>query len=217
MGLLKSLFDGIAEAALRLFVVRLRFFGGEFRSKQLRKTFRRRFSLNVGMYSYGCFRSGFNFRMPAEIGRYCSVAEGVQCIPGNHPLTDVSTHPFFHRNEYGYVRRTEKAQEEIPLKIGHDVWIGRNAMILPGCKCIGNGAVIGAGAVVTHDVGPYSVVAGNPAREIRKRFGQTEIQMLEASEWFLKSPEELGDCFRYADNVKVFIEHLGSGISGEKA
>lgn len=52
--------------------------------------------------------------------------------------------------------------------VGHDVWIGRNSVILPKCKKIGNGAIIGAGSVVTHNVEPYSIVAGNPAREIRK-------------------------------------------------
>lgn len=77
------------------------------------------------------------------------------------------------------------------LTVGHDVWIGANAIILPGCCNIGNGAIIGAGSIVTKDVPPYSIVAGNPARMIRMRFPQQVIASLEASEWWLLSKAEL--------------------------
>ena len=58
------------------------------------------------------------------------------------------------------------------LEIGHDVWMGQQAIILPGCKKIGNGAIIGGGSIVTHDVPPYAIVVGNPARVIRYRFDE---------------------------------------------
>ena len=80
-----------------------------------------------------------------------------------------------------------------PLEIGHDVRIGANAIILPGVSRIGNGAVIGAGSVVTKDVGPYEIVAGNPARTIRKRFDERQITALENCRWWELDRHELAD------------------------
>ncbi|WP_300286554.1 CatB-related O-acetyltransferase [uncultured Alistipes sp.] len=78
-----------------------------------------------------------------------------------------------------------------PLEIGHDVWIGANAIVLPGVSRIGDGAVIGAGSVVTKDVEPYEIVVGNPARPIRKRFGDAQIAALEKSRWWEMDRREL--------------------------
>ena len=83
--------------------------------------------------------------------------------------------------------------ERPPLEIGHDVWIGANAIILPGVSRIGNGAVIGAGSVVTKDVGPYEIVAGNPARAIRMRFDERQIAALESSRRWELDRHELAD------------------------
>jgi acetyltransferase-like isoleucine patch superfamily enzyme len=77
------------------------------------------------------------------------------------------------------------------LSIGNDVWIGQNAIILPSVARIGDGAVIGAGAVVTKDVEPYSIVVGNPARLLRYRFSQETIVKLQESRWWEKSVGEL--------------------------
>ena len=79
---------------------------------------------------------------------------------------------------------------------------------MPKCKRIGNGAIIGAGSVVTHNVEPYSIVAGNPAREIRKRFTTEQIELLEESEWYNYSPEELKNVFQYAKDIKKFVEEV---------
>ena len=143
-----------------------------------------------------------------EIGNYCSFAANVHFIPGNHPPTDVSTHPFFHRAEFGYVNNSVGEIKAIPTIVGHDVWIGRDVIVLPKCKKIGNGAIIGAGSVVTHDVEPYSIVAGNPAREIRKRFGNETILKLEKSEWYNFSPEELKTAFEYAKDIEGFLREV---------
>jgi hypothetical protein len=70
-----------------------------------------------------------------------------------------------------------------PIIIGNDVWIGRNAMILSGVT-VGNGAVVGAEAVVTRDVRPYAVVAGNPAREVRRRFTDEQVDALQELRWW---------------------------------
>lgn len=73
-----------------------------------------------------------------EIGNYCSFAANVHFIPGNHPPTDVSTHPFFHRPEFGFVNNSggklKGKQESNPTIVGHDVWIGRDVIVLPKCK-----------------------------------------------------------------------------------
>ena len=157
------------------------FEGGEFYSKTLRRIYKKQFDADIGIASYGCFELDFNYGNPFTIGRYCSVAQGVRCIPGNHPYLEVSTHPFFHRSEFGYVKNAEYSCKK--LIIGNDVWIGLNAIILPACKNIGDGAIIGGGAVVTKDVPPYAIVAGNPAQIIKYRFSKEEIELLEDSKW----------------------------------
>ena len=86
------------------------------------------------------------------------------------------------------------ATSDLPLKgdtvIGNDVWIGQNATIMPGVH-IGDGAIIGANATVASDVAPYSIVAGNPARLIRKRFDDELVDLLEKFAWWDKSIEEI--------------------------
>ena len=94
------------------------------------------------------------------------------------------------------------------LNIGHDVWIGVNAIITSNCKKIGNGAVIGAGAVVTKDVEPYAIVAGSPARVIGYRFTEYERNLLEESKWFIKHPNEMKDALKFPDNVLLFVQNL---------
>ena len=79
---------------------------------------------------------------------------------------------------------------------------------MPKCKCIGNGAIIGAGSVVTHNVEPYSIVSGNPAKEIRKRFTNKQIEMLEKSGWYNYSPEELKNAFQYAKDIEKFVKEV---------
>lgn len=182
--------------------------GGVFTSRLLRRIYRDNHGLDVGIGSYGCFNRKFNYGCPMTIGNYCSFAEGVRFIPGNHPVTDVSTHPFFHREEFGYVPRRDGEPEETPTVVGHDVWIGQGSIILPRCKHIGNGAVIGAGSVVTHDVEPYAIIAGNPARFIRRRFTEEQIAKLEASRWYERTPEELADCFPLGQDVDAFTDAI---------
>ncbi|MBA4011928.1 MAG: hypothetical protein C0481_08690 [Phenylobacterium sp.] len=77
------------------------------------------------------------------------------------------------------------------MSIEGDVWIGHNAIILPGCRHIGRGAVIGAGAIVTHDVASYSIVVGNPARKLRDRFEPALVEAIEATKWWELSIHEL--------------------------
>ena len=92
--------------------------------------------------------------------------------------------------KYGDTLEGCKFLMEKPLIVGNDVWIGREAVILPGVK-IGDGAVIGAQSVVTHDVPPYSIVAGNPARFIRRRFDDETVYLLLKLKWWDWNPEKI--------------------------
>ena len=127
------------------------------------------------------------------IGKFCQIAAGVEFVMNgaNHQMNAVSTFPFYTLE--GWEMNPPK-KDDLPLKgdtvIGNDVWIGQNATIMPGVH-IGDGAIIGANAVVASDVEPYSIVAGNPARLIRKRFDDELIELLEKFAWWDKPIEEI--------------------------
>ena len=127
------------------------------------------------------------------IGRFCQIAAGVEFMmnDANHQMNAVSTFPFYTLE--GWDTEAPKA-EDMPYKgdtvVGNDVWIGENAVILPGVH-IGDGAIIGAKSVVGSNIAPYSVVVGNPARAIRKRFDDEMIGLLEEFRWWDKDIEEI--------------------------
>lgn len=120
------------------------------------------------------------------IGKFCMIASGATFIMngGNHLVNSVSAYPFAI---FGNGWENAMAGKSYPSKgdtiIGNDVWIGHKAVIMPGVK-IGHGAIIGSFSVVTKDVAPYAVLAGNPAREIRKRFSDHDIETLLHIEWW---------------------------------
>lgn len=110
----------------------------------------------------------------------------------DHPLGRPVLHPFFYNHRLGLLLHdTIPDNRDNPLTIGADVWIGDRVTILAGCRSIGNGAVIAAGAVVTRDVAPYTVVAGVPARPLRQRFDAARIAEIEASRWWERDPASL--------------------------
>ncbi len=162
--------------------------GGEFYSFTLRKIFKEYHKVDVGMYSYGCFKVP-EFGPTTIIGRYCSFAAGVCIFRANHPLTHKSLHPFFYNPRLGIVNN-EKIIRNL-IEIGHDVWIGQNAIITPVVNRVGNGAVIGAGAVVTKDIHDFAIVAGNPAKIIKYRFDSETINKINQTQWWLKDIKEL--------------------------
>lgn len=124
-----------------------------------------------------------------EIGKFCAIADGAVFIlnGGNHHTETIATYPFSIFGEAWAAAAPAATGIPFPNKggvaVGHDVWIGHEARVLPGVT-IGSGAVIGSQAVVTKDVAPYAIVAGNPAREIRKRFTDAEIETLLALAWW---------------------------------
>ena len=127
------------------------------------------------------------------IGKFCQIAAGVEFLMNgaNHQMNAVSTFPFYTLEGWD-MESPEKS--DMPFKgdtiIGNDVCIGENAVILPGVH-IGDGAIIGANSVVGSNVSPYTIIVGNPAREIRKRFDNELIELLEKFQWWNKSIEEI--------------------------
>jgi acetyltransferase-like isoleucine patch superfamily enzyme len=129
----------------------------------------------------------------ASIGRYCSIAPDVIIGPGEHPIAHLSTHPFAFGGggnrfkncpAYDAIRATGGSTIKHPRTvIGSDVWIGTRAYISQGVS-IGHGSIIAAGAVVTKDVAPFSIVGGVPAKVIRLRFGESMIARLLALSWW---------------------------------
>lgn len=114
-----------------------------------------------------------------EIGNYCDFGRGVHVVASNHAVSRANTQNAVQRR----CGAPELVETRGPVTIGHNVWLGDNAVVLSGVT-VGNGAVIGAGAVVTRDVDPFAIVAGIPARTIRKRFSDEVIEALEILAWW---------------------------------
>lgn len=125
------------------------------------------------------------------IGKYCSLACGTTfiCSGACHSFDPLSTYPFVIENSVwelppeDYVVDTKIWNVKEPTIVGNDVWFGYKSLIMPGVK-IGDGAIIGTRSVVTHDIEPYTVVAGAPARVIRKRFDDDTIAKLMEIRWW---------------------------------
>ncbi|MFV0575701.1 MAG: type B chloramphenicol O-acetyltransferase [Vibrio sp.] len=132
------------------------------------------------------------------IGSYCSIGSGaVFMMAGNqgHRNDWISTFPFFYLENDNFVDAENGFQRSGDTVIGNDVWIGSEAMIMPGVK-IGHGAVIASRAVVTKDVKPYEVVGSNPAKHIKFRFSETEIAMLLEMQWWDWPEDILKNCMK---------------------
>ena len=127
------------------------------------------------------------------IGKFCQIAAGVEFVmnDANHKMNAVTTVPFYTLEGW---EMNIPDPSEMPFKgntvIGNDVWIGQNAVILPGVH-VGDGAIIGANSVVGSDVAPYTIVIGNPAKVLRKRFDDELIGLLLKFKWWDKSIEEI--------------------------
>ncbi|MFN0729540.1 CatB-related O-acetyltransferase [Polaribacter gochangensis] len=131
---------------------------------------------------------GFNNFLSGNIiiGKYCQLGSDVAMYSSNHPITYLST----YINSKLYNGELKELKENYKIEIGNDVWIGHGVIIVGNIK-IGNGAIIAAGAVVTKDVIPYAIVAGTPAKLIKKRFSDLIINEIEELKWWDKNEVEL--------------------------
>ena len=158
-----------------------------------------------------------------KIGRYCSIGPNVSCIFGKHPSkTFVSTHPAFFslKNPVDlYYSKTQRFKEfadfriekgKYSIIIGNDVWIGANVSIMDGVK-IGDGVIIAANALIIKDVPPYTIIGGIPAKKIKMRFSQEEIEFLLKLKWWDKSKTWIEDHAEYFDDIKKLQNQLLNG------
>lgn len=158
-------------------------------------------NIRVGRYSYySGYYHGHSFDECARyllpdrddvdrliVGSFCSIGSGASFImAGNqgHRYDWATAFPFFYmQEEPAFAGASDAFQRAGDTVIGSDVWIGSEAMIMPGVQ-VGHGAVIGSRALVVKDVEPYTIVGGNPAKPIRKRFSEAEIEMLLEMAWW---------------------------------
>lgn len=158
--------------------------GGQYRSATTRTLLKRDYGVEIGAHSYGdAFIPGL-FAPIVIVGKYVSIGKGVRVVTQNHPIDRLSTHPYFYEKALGVIDRDILVPAT--TLIGNDVWIGHNALILPGCNRIGHGAIVGAGSVVTKPVPDYAIAAGNPAKVIRYRFSPDVIESLLKNPWWDK-------------------------------
>jgi acetyltransferase-like isoleucine patch superfamily enzyme len=176
---------------------------------------------SIGRHSYAFYK--FNICLSpssntpsVKIGNFCSIAPGIVILANaDHPTNLPSTFPFRTQLFSSKEMRQSAGHANFDVitrgsvEIGHDVWIGLNAIILSGVT-IGTGAVVGAGSVVTKSIPPYAIAAGNPARVVRFRFPPEIIEQMLKSEWWLLSDEQLKELepFLYSKDIVLFLEQV---------
>lgn len=164
------------------------------------------YSSNIGRYSYVGVGS---YVIKTQIGAFCSIANDCSIGLGRHPSHYVSTSPVFYSdsNIFGVsFGKTEFNEYETTI-IENDVWIGERALIKDGVH-IGNGAIIGAGTIVTHDVPPYAIVVGNPGRIIRYRFDDDTIERLLHIKWWELNDQQLTECSALFNDTLKLLDYI---------
>lgn len=169
--------------------------------------------VNVGDFTY--FERNAE-AIYTEIGKFCSIAANTRINALEHPIERITQHKVTYRpNEYfrwlGVDAGFRQRRQGKRVRIGHDVWIGHGAVILPGVS-IGNGAVIGANAVVTSDVDPYEIMAGMPARRLRRRFAPEISERIEALAWWDWPVAKLADAIPDMQSLPIeeFLDRWAS-------
>lgn len=146
--------------------------------------------VTIGNGTYGDVRAlTFNKEQKLRIGHYCSIASGVVfVVSAEHSLSYVSTYPFKVKM---LMSQRYKAISKGDINVGSDVWIGQNSVILSGVS-IGQGAVIGAGSIVTKDIEPYAIAVGVPAKVIKYRFENEIIEYMKTLDYSCLTREMIG-------------------------
>lgn len=174
-------------------------------------------NVEMGSYSY-C--GPFCIFQNAKIGKFANIAASVRVGPTRHPIERPTLHHFTYRRAmYGFAEMDDEdffAWRAQQLScIGHDTWIGHGAIIMPNVT-VGNGSVIGAGAVVTHDIDAYSVAVGVPARVVKRRFTAEVAEAMERIRWWDWSHEEIGERLElFSGDTDAFIAEFDPGPASE--
>ena len=167
-------------------------------------------------YIYNCKMGDFTYCNDycmigdSVIGKFCSIGPGVKIALGKHPTTThISTHPSTFNNQPNFVKNfvsqnTFKSNETVT--IGNDVWIGANCLIIDGVD-IADGAIVAANSVVDKNVGPFEIVGGTPAKFIKKRFKDTDIETLLNLQWWDKGDEWIQQNIKQFSSVDEFINN----------
>lgn len=170
---------------------------------------------------FGSYIGAYNDFNNVLIGRYCSIANDISLDIGSHPTSKfVSTNPLFYSKSNPSVNRfaikridrdlfieNKKTDSGYNIEIGNDVWVCNGVRIKQGVK-IGDGAIVASGSVVIKDVEAYTIVAGVPAKKIRSRFTDDEIDLLLKLKWWNKDIKWINEHFDYFQDIKLFVEKL---------
>lgn len=145
---------------------------------------------------FGTYIGADSILNQSSIGKFCSISKNVEIVLNNHPTNYISTHPAFHRSNNKLLKNISLDFCSVSLfdefkfvdggnqiVIENDVWIGCNVILMPGIK-IANGAIVAAGSVVTKSVEPYTIVGGVPAKVLKKRFHDEEVEYIMKSKWW---------------------------------
>ncbi len=175
--------------------------------------------VTLGDYSYVVNDSQIAY---ASIGKFCSIAAMTRINPGNHPMHRAAQAHVSYRASAYFPGESDDSEffawrRSHHVTFGHDVWIGHSAIVLPG-RSIGTGAVVAAGAVVTKDVPAYTIVGGNPAKPIRRRFSERVADELIALAWWDWGHERLRTALPDFRNLPVesFIEKYRNAAPAEQ-
>ncbi|MDC3105305.1 CatB-related O-acetyltransferase [bacterium] len=170
----------------------------------------------IGLASYISVNCKLN---KIKIGRFCSLGQNIVNDVGRHPSSVfVSTHPcFFSVNKQAGFTFSKKTlfeehlyvdvEKKYYVEIGNDVWIGNNVTLFDGIK-IGDGAIIASGAIVTKDVEPYSIVGGIPAKLIRMRFTEEQIESLKKIKWWQNDFKWIKENSTFFSDINKFIQFI---------
>lgn len=182
--------------------------------------------VKVGKYSFGVENHCNQNSLLESVGAFCSINDNVIIGAGNHPTSLITTHPLLYKKKghlsghdlvpvglldaYGVdiINDISDYCKNDKITIGNDVWIGSGVIILPSVR-IGNGAIIGAGAIVTKDVPDYAIVIGVPAKVIRYRFSEEQINMLNNIKWWSWTDDEIARNGHLLMNPELFFKTYG--------
>lgn len=164
-------------------------------------------NVRLDRYSYIGARSRAN---NTAIGKYCSIGQEVKMCLGLHPSdTFVSSHPSFYstKNQVpDHFADKDYFEEFSKLTVGNDVWIGLGSILMGGIT-IGDGAIIAAGSIVTKDVPPYAIVGGAPAKLIRYRFSEDQIEKLLHVKWWNADESWIRENYKRFHDIETFLSH----------